>query len=602
MTARFRMRSLTRFSRDIEQDTDKRPLDVRLIVRILGCMQPCAAKRNWLVFLVLVRSMQLPCLSWLITLIINGPIERGDSIGVLWSVVGFAAFAALTQFVLHFRQRLALELGERVVHDLRNRLFDHLQQMPMSFFNKTKLGRIISRMTSDIEDIRVGVQEVLFVSLVQIGQMAFAAAAMAWYDADLFLLVLGLAPVLWAINHHFHKRLSTALRALRQSFSRVTATLAESVHGIRVTQGFVRQRENARLFGELISDHARYNYRVMRIHGLFLPLLDLNSQVFIAALLLVGGYQVAVLGSADVGRLVGFLFMAAMFFGPITHLGTQYNQAMTAMAGAERLFGLLDQMPEWRDELHAEPLPLVRGRVGFEHVSFGYEPGRTVLHDVSFVARPGQTIALVGPTGSGKTTIVNLIARFYRPDSGRVTIDGADLAHVTGESLHRQLGIVLQQNFLFHGTVADNIRFGRPLADDAAIREAAEKLGCLDILLDLPNGLQTQAGERGGNLSLGERQLVCFVRAMLSDPRILILDEATSSIDSMTEARVQQALAALLRDRTSFVVAHRLSTIRNADMLLVLANGRIVERGTHRELLAAGGAYAKLHRRFVAAA
>lgn len=594
-------RSLTRLSH--EQEARERPLDFRLIARLMRFTRPYAWVRNWLVVLVLVRSVQLPCLTWCIAAVINGPIERGDAAGVAWGAAGFALLALSTQLVMHFRQRYALELGEAVVTDLRNALFGHLQQMPMSYFHRTKIGRIISRMTSDIEDVRIGVQEVLFVSLVQLGQMLVAAGFMLWYDAQLFLLVLGLAPVLWAINRYFHRKLSAALRAMRDSYSRVTATLAESVLGIRVTQGFVRQDENARLFHDLVSEHSRNNERVMRTHGLFIPLLDLNTQLFIAVLLVVGGYRVLTPGmGTDVGDLVGFFFMATMFFSPISVLGNQYNQAMTAMAGAERLFGLLDTPPAWSDPADAAPLPRLRGRVEFRRLTFGYDPLRPVLHEISFTAEPGQTVALVGHTGSGKSSIINLIAKFYLPTGGQLLIDGREIRTLRADALHRQMGIVLQQNFLFQGSVAENIRVGRPDATDAEVRDALARLDCLDLLDTLPDGLETQVGERGNSLSLGQRQLVCFARAILADPRILILDEATSSIDAHTEARLQTALSRLLAGRTSFVVAHRLSTIRHADQVLVLDHGRIAERGRHADLVAAGGHYATLHRRFIEAA
>lgn len=594
-----RVRTITQLSKKEEREADKRPLDPRLIARLWEFTRPYASKRNWLVALVIMRSIQLPMLTWVIAAVINGPIQSRHLPRVAWGVAGFTLLALSTQFVMHFRQRLALELGESVVFDLRNAMFAHLQRMPMSFFHRTKVGRIISRMTSDIEDVRVGVQEVLFVGLVQLGQMLVAAAFMLWYDWTLFLIVLFLAPFLWGINHYFHRKLSNALRAMRDSYSRVTATLAESVLGIRVTQGFVRQDENARIFRELADDHSTYNFEVLRTHGLFLPLLDLNNQLFIATLLLVGGYR-ALDGSSgtDVGALVGFFFMANMFFAPVTNLGTQYNQAMTAMAGAERLFKLLDTPPEWSDSPDAKLVPRLEGQVEFDRVTFGYDPTRPVLFDISFKADPGQTVALVGHTGSGKSSIINLIAKFYLPQEGRVLIDGHEIRDITADSLHRQLGIVIQQNFLFSGTVASNIRVGKPDATDDEILDALRKLDCLDLVDVLPEGLETEVGERGASLSLGQRQLVCFARAMLADPRILILDEATSSIDVMTEYRIQKALAKLLEGRTGFVVAHRLSTIRYADLVLVLDHGRIVERGTHDDLLLVGGVYAQLYQRF----
>lgn len=588
-------------TRHVEREEHRqRPLDFRLIARLLGYTRPYAAKRNWLFVTVLLRSVQLPALTWCIAAVINGPIERRDVAGVAWGAAGFALLAISTQVVMHFRQRLALELGEAVVADVRNALFTHLQSLRMKWFHQTKVGRVISRMTSDIEDVRIGVQEVLFVSLVQLGQMLVAMAAMIWYDWTLFLIVLGLAPVLWLINRHFHRRLSTALRNMRESFSRVTATLADSVVGIRVTQAFVRHEENARMFEELAADHSRYNTQVLRTHGLFLPLLDLNSQVFIVVLLAVGGWRVLQPDAAmRLGDLVGFFFMANLFFSPILILGNQYNQAMTAMAGAERLFALLDLQPEWTDPPDALTLEHLEGRVEFDHVTFGYDPARPVLHDLCFTVQPGQTVALVGHTGSGKTSIINLVAKFYLPQEGVIRIDGYDLRRLASDSLHHHLGIVLQHNFLFHGSVAENIRYGKPDATDDEIASVLERLGCGDLLEALPDGLATAVGERGATLSAGQRQLVCFARALIADPRILILDEATSSIDSATEARLQQALRVLLAGRTSFVVAHRLSTIRGADLVLVLDHGRIVERGRHEDLLARRGVYAALHDRFV---
>jgi ATP-binding cassette subfamily B protein len=299
--------------------------------------------------------------------------------------------------------------------------------------------------------------------------------------------------------------------------------------------------------------------------------------------------------------LITFFFMATQFFGPIQSLGQLYNQALIAMAGAERVFAVFDTKPDWSDPPNALAAPTLQGRVELEHVSFSYVPGTPVLHDVSFRAQPGQTIALVGHTGGGKSTVINLIAKFHLPTQGRVLIDGYDAAQLDTQALHRRLGIVLQNNFLFSGTVLDNIRMGRSAATDAEVLEAARRLDVLDLIEAMPEGLATNVGERGGLMSLGQRQIVCFCRAMLADPRILILDEATSSVDTMTEARIQKALSVLLRGRTSFVVAHRLSTIRQADLILVLDHGQIVERGTHKQLLATGGVYAALYRKFIRA-
>jgi len=588
-----------------------RPLEWGLIRRLLGYTRPMAARRNWLIFFTVSRSIQLPLLAWSVGVIISGPIARADHAGLLKAVAGYALLALVTECMFHFRQRYAQELGETVVNRLRNEVFERVQRQPMGFFNRTKLGRIIGRMTSDIEALRAGIQDVFFVSIVQCGQMVAAALLMAWTDWVMFLVIAGMAPILWALNRHFRVRLSHYSRATQESFSRVTANLAESVNGIRVTQGFVRENVNAGLFRGLIADHARFNISLARTSAVLVPILELNTQFFISALLMLGGWRTFG-GHMDVGDLITFFFLANLFFHPIQVLANQYNHALVSMAGAERVFRLIDLEPEWSDAPDAVALPDPRVvaagvapaadaaglRVEFRDVTFSYVKDTPVLHGVSFEARPGQTVALVGHTGSGKSSIINLVSKFYLPDSGAVLLDGHDIHDITGHSLHRQMGMVTQQNFLFTGTVFDNIRLARPEATEDDVRAAARALDCLDLLESLPKGLHTEVGERGGGLSLGQRQLVCFTRAMLADPRLVILDEATSSIDSLTEARLQVALTRLLKGRTSLVVAHRLSTIRHADLVLVLDQGVVVERGTHDQLLALGGHYADLHAQF----
>ena len=590
--------------RPLEDDEDAeqfKPLEWGLIRRMFTYARPVKRELNILLVLTVIRSAQLPALIWASAAIISGPIAHHDIGGLPWAVLGYGLLALTTDVLFHWRQRYALEIGETVVNGLRAEIFAKTQRQPMSFFHRVKLGRIISRVTSDVESLRVGIQDVMFVSAIQFGQMVFTAIVMVRCDWVLFLVVAGLAPVLWGANRHFRVRLSHLTRAAQESFSRVTATLAESVNGIRVTQGFVRQETNAGLFRGLLADHSRYNMALARTSAKLTPLLELNSQFFVAILLLFGGWRVFD-GAMSLDALITFFFLSNFFFSPIAVIGNQYNQALVAMAGAERVFRLIDTQPAWEDAPDAVALPKVAGqgaRVEFRQISFGYDPARLVLHEVDFLAEPGQTVALVGHTGSGKTSIINLAAKFYLPTSGELFIDGREVRTITSDSLHRQLGMVPQQNFLFSGTVLANIRLARPEATEAEVRAAAQQLDCLDLLEALPQGLHTEVGERGAGLSVGQRQLVCFTRALLADPRLVILDEATSSIDALTEARLQKALVTLLRGRTSFVVAHRLSTIRHADLVLVLDQGRVIERGTHTALLAGGGHYAALYRQFV---
>ncbi len=586
----------------LSEENSVKSLDLRLLLRLFAFTRPYAKQRNILIGLVIVRSIQLPLLAWMTGAIINEVLIKGSAGMLLWSCLGFLAFAAFTDLTFGFRMLLSQNLGESVIRDLRTTLFRHMQSMRLGYFHRTKLGRTISRFTSDAEAVRSGVQDVLFVSIVQGGQMIVSAILMAVYDWMLFLVILGLVPIYWGINRYFAKRLSTAHREVQESFSRITSNLAESVNGIRVTQGFVRQDVNSATFAGLVQDHARYNKNVARTSGTFVPLLEMNSQVFIAILLVLGGYQVLHTESTvSVGDLIQFFFLASLFFSPIQSLANQYNNALNALAGAERIFQFLDTPQDWTEPENLAPMARVKGHVEFRDVHFAYNPERVALRGVSFQAEPGQCVAFVGHTGSGKSSMINLLAKFYLPNQGSVLVDGRDLLSVPAKSYQSQLGMVLQQNFLFSGSILENIRFPRPSASREEVRAAADSIGCLDLLEQLPEGLDTQVGERGGGLSLGQRQLVCFARAMLADPRMIILDEATSSIDAMTELRLQDALGKLLKGRTSFLVAHRLSTVRKADLILVLNQGLIEERGRHDELLKQGGIYAGLYRQFLKA-
>jgi len=597
-----------------EEESRYKPIEWPLVRRLLGMLAPWwryYALGLLLGVVMIVLEMQSPRF---MQRIINYVTEygqgalspaptRGQAVAHVAGIIGVWGAAMGTALILQrFVILLMTNAGERVQFSLRARLFAKLQELSMSYYDRTKLGRIISRCTSDVGALReVSVWGLWHVAANLL--MMMVAAFMLWRtEPRLFLAVAWLGPVIYAMNSWFRRRLAYRWQVVREWFTRVSTNLAENITGVRVVTAFNRQELNLATFNAMQVRNTRNNVWAARLNGIYHPLLQFVGFIGKVIILTYGSYLI-VSGRIDRDKGVGAVIAAYLywdwFMNPILNIGNFANQLMMAMAGGERVFALLDTEPEVKDLPDAGVLPPIRGHVVFENVTFGYKPERPVLHDISFEAHPGQMVALVGATGSGKTSIISLIARFYLPQKGRILIDGYDIRHVTGESLHRQMGLVLQSNYLFSGTVMDNIRYARPEASDEQVIAAAKAIGSHEAIMNLRDGYQTQVGERGAGMSLGQRQLICFTRAFLADPRILLLDEATSSIDTETELLVQRSLSNLLENRTTFIVAHRLSTILKADCILVLDRGRIVERGTHRQLLASGGRYAMLYEQFI---
>lgn len=506
----------------------------------------------------------------------------------------------LSWFLQVARVRAGIQVGEGILNDMRLQVFTHIQRLSLSYFDKTHQGRIISRADYDIDAMEQvltwGANQLVHSALILIGVLT----VLTQYDWRLCLAVSAVLPPLAVSTYFFQKYIMQAHRLVRQQSSRLTASLAENISGVRVVQSMGRESENLERYEGLSKVLTDRHYGVARIFHTFMPTLGLFSGVGITIVLGYGG-SLVMQHQITVGELAAFILYVQMFFGPVQTMGDLYNNILSAGASLERIFQLLDTQPQVTDRPAATQLLPIEGKVQFENVSFRYEStqdDRWILEEINFQAEAGQTVALVGHTGSGKTSIISLLARFYEPQFGRILIDGKSLAETTIESLHRQLGIVTQENFLFTGTIMTNLKFGRPEATDEEVHAAAKALGTDEIIRHMKDGYNTKIEERGGNLSAGERQLFCITRALVAQPRILILDEATSAVDPKSEALIQSALDILLQGRTTFVIAHRLSTVRKASLILVLNKGKIVERGTHESLVAAGGTYAALHDEF----
>ncbi|MDP9368682.1 MAG: ABC transporter ATP-binding protein/permease [Chloroflexota bacterium] len=567
--------------------------DGRIARRLLGFVAPYRRRLLLTILAIVVATSSDLLLPWLFGRGVD-VVRDGGRLRTLNLLGAAFVLALVVRFLASWSEfYLTAWLGNRVVFDLRNMMFRHLQTLSTSYIDKRGVGAIMTRIQNDVGVINElfadGVAGIVANALI----LAGIVVVMLITDWRLALLSFLVLPIMAAVMVRWRRRAVETYRATRRTIGVVNADLAESIAGVRVAQAFTREPANVRRFAALNRANLDTAFDAARLSSILLPIVTLIGAAATATALYVGG-RLVLNTTLTLGELVLFIALIDRFFEPIRDLSQQYNTMQAAMAAGERIFEVLDVEPEVRDAPDAIALPPIQGAVAFRGVRFGY--GHTeVLHGIDLEVAPGQTVALVGETGAGKSSMVNLLMRFVDVWEGAVTVDGHDVRDVTQASLRSQLGIVLQDTFLFGGTVKDNIRYARPDADDADVERAARDVGAHDFIVNLPEGYDTPVNERGVSLSVGQRQLLSFARALLADPRILILDEATSSIDPQTEALIQQALRRLLRGRTSFVIAHRLSTIREADLVVVMHQGRIAEQGTHDDLLARRGLYAALH-------
>jgi len=532
---------------------------------------------------------------YLAKMAIDRGITRGDTHLLVIVVIVFLAVGLANWATGYAESYYTGWVGERVLADLRRKLFGHLQRLSLGYYERNRTGVIVSRMTNDIEALDQLVTEGVS-TLIQSTLMLVGSAVILFVlDWRLALATLTVMPLMLGATAVFRFYSSRAYRAVRERIGNVTGTLAEDIGGMRVVQAYTREHERVRNFAKLNESYREANYRTVVWNGIYFPFVDVLSGAGSAIVLGYGGWLVFH-GQVTIGTLVAFIYYLSNFFDPIQQLSQLFNTFIAATAALDKIMDVLDAEPEVLDKADARELGRATGHVHFEHVRFRYRPDLPeVMHDLDLDVPAGTTVALVGHTGAGKSTIAKLLARFYDPTEGRIMLDGVDLRDLKQRSLRSRLGIVPQEGFLFAGTVRDNIAFARPDATDKEVEAAARAVGALGFIEELENGFDTQLGERGARLSVGQRQLVAFARALVADPRILILDEATSSVDISTERTIERALRVLLADRTAFVIAHRLSTIRHADLIVVLEHGRVVEQGRHEELLARRGFYTSLY-------
>lgn len=524
----------------------------------------------------------------------DGVYEEGQWHLLAWMGLAVVA-AAILQGLVNYGERLLMEwVGQRTIYDLRNRIYSHLQSLSFSFYDTAQTGQLMSRATADVDQLRRFVSFGIMRLVGNLVTFTFVLFTLLQMDWKLTLLSLGTMPFLALSVAAFNTRVRPRYRLIQQEMAELTTTLQENISGIRVVRAFAQEEREIAKFRAKNWRYLEENITTVRLWAFYFPLMQFVSGLGSALILWYGGRQV-ILGHLSIGQMLAFTALLARLVGPVRMLGWLVNMYSQATAAAQRVFEILDTNPEVRDKLGAYELPPIKGHVRFDNVSFAYDGINHVLKQINIDAKPGQRIAVLGGTGSGKSTLINLIPRFYDVAEGAITVDGIDIRDVTMESLRKQIGIVLQETFLFSATIRENIAYGRPHASDEEVIAAAKAARIHDFIVSLPDGYNSLVGERGVGLSGGQKQRIAIARALLLDPAILILDDSLSSVDTETEYLIQQALEVLMQNRTSFIIAQRLSTVKNADQIIILEDGRIVEQGDHDTLLAAGGIYREIY-------
>ena len=587
------MRSIESIARVPREQAESRSATAR---RLLGELRPYGRQLILALVLVVLGALSQAGGPWLIGRAIDRSILEGDPRGLARIMLLLLGVYLVGTLASRGQIRQIGSVGQSILASLRERIFERLLRLPLGYFDRRPVGDLMSRVTNDVDTLNQLLSQGLTQLLGSLFSLIGIVVAMLLLDWRLALVCFTIIPAMLLTNVYFARRARRAFRTTRETVGSVTAGLQEEIVGVREAQAFNRTETNIERFRERNAANRTANVEAVTITSAFVPAIDVLSTLSTAVVIGYGGYLV-VTGTLTVGLLTAFLIYVQQFFRPIQLASQVYTQAQAALAGAERIYNVLDEPREPSDLPGTPQLYSVEGRIEFERVTFAYEQGRPVLEDIDFHVEPGQTVALVGPTGAGKTTIANLIPRFYDVSAGTVRVDDHDVREVERRSLRGQIATVLQDPFLFSGTIAENIRYGQMEATREEVEAAARAVSAHSFIVALPEGYDTELGAGGGRLSQGQRQLLSFARAVLANPRILILDEATSNVDTRTEALIQEALGTLLKGRTSIVIAHRLSTIRNADLILVVEAGRIAERGNHVSLLARGGLYADLYRR-----